>query len=128
MNRPLAAALVGAVLITQAALASDSFADPGRYQLIPKVLVPNKAGKVREQSVLLDTETGRTWRLAKDTKKGKTDGPRWVPLDKDFVDRLRSEDASLASAKEVLRRGAFEPSTRRTTRSQRLDEFYDENP
>lgn len=126
MNKPLAAALLGAILVTQAAFASDSFADAGRYQLIPKVLVPNQFGKDRAQPVLLDTETGRTWRLEQDSQEGKSRGLHWVPLDINFPDRLNSKDASLASAKKDKKRQAGNAVPKRYSTSQRLDEYEDD--
>lgn len=124
MKKPLTAALIGASFATQAALAGDSLADSGRYQLIPKVSVPSEAGTSREQPVLLDTETGRTWRLATQPQGTKARGLQWVPLDIDFPSRLEAE---LASAKaNEKRRGS--DSSRKNYAPNTLLEEYDDDP
>ena len=128
MNRPLIAALIGAAFVTQALSAGDGYADDGRYRLIPKVPFPSQTGKSREQPILLDTETGQTWRLASDPKKGKTKGATWVPMDLIFPEPPSVGDASLAARGESKRRGALKSGEPHRIQTRRLAEDYDDDP
>ena len=127
MKISLTAALVGASLAAHLASAGDSLAETGRYQLIPKVAIPNQSGKTREQPVLLDTETGQTWRLGKESKGKKADGLQWVPLDIELPERPDSEAASIASAKVNKKRRGSESTRKYFSPNIRLDE-YDDDP
>ena len=124
MNRPLAGFLIGAAVLSLVATAPDAAADVGRYQLVPNVLVPNKAGKMEAQAVLLDTSTGRTWRLGEGAQKGQAKGPRWVPLDITFADRVSS---SAAATKPAQRKTPDTEPTHKS-RKNRLGEDYDNDP
>ena len=115
---------MGAAVLSQAVFAPDASADVGRYQLVPNALVPNQSGKMQEATVLLDTSTGRTWRLGLGAQSGQAKGPRWVPLDITFADRVSS---SAAATKPAERRA---PDTAPTfkSRQNRLGEDYDNDP
>ena len=133
MNKPLTAALIGAALLAPAVSATEGLADEGRYRLIPKVMIPSDRGKSLEQAVLLDTETGRTWRLAwdakqGDAKQGKTEGARWVPMEVAFPEDFDSDRAAIAS-RPGARGGAFgSEASSQAPSDRRFDEHYDDDP
>ena len=90
MNRQILASFAGSLLFAQAAWAADPAADFGRFQVIPNALVPSKGGKMQEQAILLDTATGRTWRMTPGVASGKPSGPTWVPIEAKVDDRVNS--------------------------------------
>ena len=125
MNRPLAGFLMGTAMLAQAALASSgASADVGRYQLVPNAMVPNKSGEMQEQTVLLDTSTGRTWHLGNSAQSGSGKGPRWVPLDITFADRVNAA----ANTPKPAERRAADTKPIYNMRNKRLGEDYDNDP
>lgn len=127
MKRPLAGILLAAGLLSQAVLAPAAMADIGRYQLVPNAQVPDPSGALQSQTVLLDTSTGRTWRLGDGAQSGQAKGPRWVPLDITFADRVSSAAATKATARSAAGSKADTKPAHKVWKN-RLGEDYDTDP
>ena len=80
MVRYLFVLIITSLSVLAPAWSDDGARDSGRYQVIPDAQVPDRAGKPRSQTILLDTATGRTWTLA---PSAVSDDPRratWMPI------------------------------------------------
>jgi hypothetical protein len=85
---------IGVLGLAQAAWAGENQADVGRYQVIPDASVPAKGGKLQERAILLDSATGRTWRIVPGAQPGKSSRPIWVPMEIELVNRANSATRS----------------------------------
>ena len=85
MTRYLVVSIV-AFLVTLAPAWSDGTApEAGRYQVFPDAQVPDRTGKLRAQTILLDSVTGRTWTLAPNAGSPGAGSPgagraTWMPI------------------------------------------------
>ncbi|MDJ0943726.1 MAG: hypothetical protein QNJ30_09685 [Kiloniellales bacterium] len=80
MLRYLFVSLFTLISVLGPAWSDDGTHDPGRFQVIPGAQVPDRTGKPRSRTILLDTATGRTWTLA---PSAVSDDPRratWMPI------------------------------------------------
>ena len=65
--------------------------------MIPDAVVPGPGGKLQQQTILLDTATGRTWTLAPGTGADKGERVHWMPLP---VTDFDTQQASASPARE----------------------------
>ena len=85
MSRYLIVSIVTFLLAAAPAWSDDDVRGVGRYQVIPDAQVPDRSGKLRAQTILIDTATGRTWTLAPGSGTDDALRATWTPIPiKDF--------------------------------------------
>ena len=97
MIRYLIVFVVTILAISGPAWSDDARHEAGRYQVITDAMVPGPGGKLQQQTILLDTATGRTWTLAPGTGAHKGEGANWMPLP---VTDFDTQQASASPARE----------------------------
>ena len=106
MIRYLIVFVVTILAISAPAWSDDARYEAGRYQVIPDAMVPGPGGKLQQQTILLDSATGRTWTLAPGTGADKGERANWMPLP---VTDFDTQQASASPAREEAAAEAEEP-------------------
>lgn len=132
MSRLVLALLAGMVFLAGAASAGQSESEPGRYEVIPDAAVPDKAGKVNQKAILLDTATGRTWVLSASGEFGGLPGPLWEPLKMKPIEPVQASASGTNKASKAKAPSAKKPAApRKPARASHgaFDRYdYDDNP
>ncbi len=98
MIRYLIVFVVTILAISGPAWSDDTDHEAGRYQVIPDAMVPGSGGKLQQQTILLDTATGRTWTLAPKAGADKRQRANWMPIP---VTDFDTQEASASPAREL---------------------------
>ena len=104
MTRYLLVSLITLLTATTPGWSDEGASEGGRYQVIPDVPLPARAGKPQAGTILLDTLTGRTWALAPGSGAAAEKRAIWRPIP--------VEDLGLQEALAGPGRGGVEPELR----------------
>lgn len=103
MSKSALSLIVGSLLLSQAVVAGESWAESDRYTLVPNAQVPNAKGQGEARAVLVDSKTGQTWVMVRDENAGSGAALKWVPIDivfKEQAKRERHEPAATPTARD----------------------------
>ena len=102
MIRYLVVSTLTFLLALAPAWSDDEIRGASRYQVVPDAQVPDRTGKPRAQTILIDTVTGRTWTLAPGTGSNDALRATWTPIpvqDFDTQQALASPGGESADSK-----------------------------
>ena len=130
MSKSALSVIAGSLLLSQAVAASDSWAESGRYSLVPDAQVPNAQGKSETRAVLLDSKTGQTWVMVRDDNAGSGAAMKWVPIDIAFKEQAKRQPVQIDTSEPAQNHRATQPKPqfeRENGRKTRLN-AYDNDP